>query len=363
MNIFKLANVMDKKMSPLQIEANLCTKIISHKSECHSCMEHCPTKSISIEKNEIVIDEHCLECGLCTTLCPTNAIYTQRPSLNQWISDTISTCKQNEKVYLHCDKVTLPAQDAVSVKISCLGGIPREAWLAISGECSGQLSIYHPADICQGCEISCGESVWRKEMQQGEAMSSRQLQITSTIEQPKQPAQYDQKRRAFFSSLFSEVKATHKLAVKEWLADDKVQTYQDKMKNDPVLRLEREWQNIANDVVEKITDEATYPYMTKRKVLLAEVRKNEALQSRCDIRLPEISPDCTLCGACALLCPTNALVLTRGEESESITLHPSRCVDCHLCEEICYFKSITLKNVANGGLLGGPTTLIKRSEG
>jgi ferredoxin len=113
-------------------------------------------------------------------------------------------------------------------------------------------------------------------------------------------------------------------------------------------------------VVEKITDEASYPYMTKRKVLLAELTKNEDMQKRCDVRLPENLPDCTLCGACALLCPTDALVLERSDEHESITFHPSKCVDCQLCEEICYFESITLKQVANGALMGGAVVLIEK---
>ncbi|WP_404328354.1 4Fe-4S binding protein [Mesobacillus maritimus] len=363
MNIFKLANGIDKKMSPLQVEANLCTHIISPRSECHRCVEHCPTNSISFNKNEIVIDEHCLECGLCTTVCPTNAILSQRPSLNQWISDTIRTCKQNEKVYLHCEKVKIPNQDVVTVKVSCFGAIPREAWLAISGECSDKLSIYHPDESCHECEVSTGERVWRKELQLGEAMSSRQLKICGAIEYPKQQVQYDQNRRSFFSTLFGEVKSTNKLAMKEWLAIDKIRTYQDKMKEEPVLRLEKEWQDVANDVVEKITHVASYPYMTKRKVLLEELTKNEVLQHRCDVRLPEISPNCTLCGACAILCPTDALVLERENGHEKITLNPSKCVDCQLCEEICFFESITLKHVANGALLGGPAVLVERDTG
>jgi hypothetical protein len=70
-------------------------------------------------------------------------------------------------------------------------------------------------------------------------MSSRQLQVSTTIEQRKQQVQYDQSRRSFFSTLFDEVKSTNKLAVKEWLASDKIRTYQDKMKEDPVLRLKK----------------------------------------------------------------------------------------------------------------------------
>jgi ferredoxin len=364
MNLFNLANVIEKKWSPVQLIPNLCTQIISPKSSCNRCIEYCPTNSICITREEIVIDDNCIHCGLCTTACPTNAILTQRPSFHPFTIDTIHQCKQNERVYLHCEKVEIPNPDIVSVSIPCLGAIPREAWLALSSECSDKLVIFHPGESCQQCEVTCGEHVWRKEKQLGEEMSSIKLRITSTIEKPKSQIQFDQKRRAFFSQLFSEVKTTNKLALKEWLANDKIQSYQEKIKDDPVQRIEKEWQGLANRVVEKITNEATFSYMSKRNFLLAEISKNESFGQRSDVRLPIILPECTVCGACALLCPTDALVIDRskGFGHETITLHPSKCVDCQLCEEVCYFEQIALQKVTNSTLFAEATILIENQQ-
>ena len=94
MDLFKWVNVLDKKMTSLSVEPNLCTHLISPKSTCHSCVEHCPTKSISFTKKKIEIDENCLECGLCSTVCPTNALLFNRPPLKQVIADLVHLCEQ-----------------------------------------------------------------------------------------------------------------------------------------------------------------------------------------------------------------------------------------------------------------------------
>ena len=53
MDLFKWVNVLDKKMTSLSVEPNLCTHLISPKSTCHRCVEQCPTKSISFTKKRL----------------------------------------------------------------------------------------------------------------------------------------------------------------------------------------------------------------------------------------------------------------------------------------------------------------------
>ncbi|MEY2193669.1 hypothetical protein AB7942_13155 [Neobacillus sp. BF23-41] len=86
--------------------------------------------------------------------------------------------------------------------------------MAISRVCDN-LFVYHPDESCHHCEVSQGEEVWRKELGAGEAMSGNKFLITARIQKSKQQPQYDLKRRAFFTSLFSEIKATNKLAILE----------------------------------------------------------------------------------------------------------------------------------------------------
>ena len=108
---------------------------------------------------------------------------------------------------------------------------------------------------------------------------------------------------------------------------------------------------MSNHIVEKMTNESAYPYMNKRALLLAQLQENETLQKQKDIRLPVITSDCNFCGACTILCPTDALKMETEHNRQSITLQPSKCVDCSLCEDICFTKSIGLQHQSNEMLL------------
>jgi len=63
-------------------------------------------------------------------------------------------------------------------------------------------------------------------------------------------------------------------------------------------------------------------------------------------RLPlfhlSVSEACTLCGACANLCPTSALRLSHDDHSTSLLFNSSLCVGCSTCAEKCPEKAITL---------------------
>ncbi|WHY88881.1 4Fe-4S binding protein [Neobacillus novalis] len=361
MNLFKLVNVIEKGMSTLNIEQNLCSRLISPKSTCQSCVANCPTNSITFKNNKIEVDDHCVECGLCTTVCPTSALSSQRPSLNQLVTTIIQMCGQNERVYLRCDKMQISDSEIAAVTVPCLGMIPREVWVTISSYCDN-LSIYQSEKSCRDCEISMGEVVWRKELRAGEAMSGKQLSVTSTIQPSRQKTQFNNSRRAFFTRLVSEIKTTNKLALREELGGSGVQSYQEKLQENHMIKVKKEWTAVTNRIVERVTNESVLPNINKRNLFLAEIQKNEDLKKRKDCRLPTILPDCNFCGACTILCPTSALTLENGNGVTMINLEPAKCVDCHLCEEICFFQHIFLQDELNGKLLAKTIVLaVKRN--
>lgn len=350
MNLFKWLNVIDQKMLSLKVEPNLCTHMISPKSTCQSCVESCPTKSISFSIKQIEIDENCLECGLCSTVCPTNAFALNRPPLKQVISELVHQCEQNEKVYLHCEKMTVSERDVTSLTVPCLGMIPREAWVTLMSKCQN-LTIYHSDTGCSNCEIITGERVWKKELHAGETMAGSSINITSNITYSTRQKPFDKDRRAFISSFFNEIKATNKLAFKELLGSSEVLSYQEKRQENTLSKVKRELEEVSQHLYEKMTDESALPYMNKRSFLLAQLQENESLQKQMDIRIPSITTDCNFCGACTILCPTDALKMETENNCQSITLQPAKCLDCSLCEDICFTKSIQLHHIQNGTLL------------
>ena len=358
MNILNWVKVIDKKISALSVENNLCTKIISPKSTCNHCIDQCPMKSISFTSNEIVIDDHCVECGLCSTVCPTGALTFNRSPLKEVIGELIHKCEQNDQVYLHCEKMPVSDRNLTTVTVPCLGMIPREAWVTVLNKCKN-LSIYHADRGCTGCEISTGGKVWKKELSSGERIAGSTIKISSTIISSSQQEEYDPDRRAFLSHVLKEFKTTNKLAFKEILGSSEVQSYQEKMQEDSLSKVKSGWGEVYNHLFEVVMKESAYPYMNKRGLFLAELQENKTLQKQKDTRLPIISADCNFCGACAILCPTNAMKMETKHDSPSITLQPYKCVDCHLCEDICFTKSIQLQPQPNVNLLQKRQVLVK----
>ncbi|WP_409275083.1 4Fe-4S binding protein [Neobacillus sp. SCS-31] len=360
MNLLTWVNVIDKKMTALSVEANLCTKLISPKSTCKSCVDHCPKTSISFANKDIVIADTCVDCGLCGTACPTGAITMNQPPLTQFVEEAIHKSERHDKVYLHCERTPVSKGRATTVAVPCLGMIPKEAWVTLLNKCKN-LSIYQPQQACAGCEISTGEKLWRRELQAGEAISCQKMKITSEISGSKESVDYNVERRDFLSALFKEIKSTNKLAVKEMLGgSNKIPTYQEKLQEDSKAKLLKEWNEVGSQFVEKMTNESVYPYMKKRSLFLAELQEREALRYQEDIRLPQINESCHFCGACAILCPTEALTMKTERGHQTITLLPYKCVDCSLCEEICYTKNIQLQQAKNRTLLENEITLVEK---
>ena len=171
--------------------------------------------------------------------------------------------------------------------------------------------------------------------------------------------EYDPDRRAFLSHVLKEFKTTNKLAFKEILGSSEVQSYQEKMQEDSLSKVKSGWGEVYNHLFEVVMKESAYPYMNKRGLFLAELQENKTLQKQKDTRLPIILDDCNFCGACAILCPTNAMKMETKHDSPSITLQPYKCVDCHLCEDICFTKSIQLQPQPNVNLLQKRQVLVK----
>lgn len=62
-------------------------------------------------------------------------------------------------------------------------------------------------------------------------------------------------------------------------------------------------------------------------------------------RLPAIRQieDCTLCGFCAQVCPTQALVVRETAAETGLVLAPAACVGCGKCEQVCDFDALHME--------------------
>jgi len=65
---------------------------------------------------------------------------------------------------------------------------------------------------------------------------------------------------------------------------------------------------------------------------------------------------CTMCGSCALACPSTALVLDRGDQT--LAVDSSRCVGCGRCVTVCPEAAVTVeRGIDIGSVVNGATPL------
>lgn len=361
MKILRLLDLVDKMLSNIHIEPNLCTKVISPLSQCSKCVDICPLDSIAINDTKIELDENCVNCGLCTAVCPTKALQLQKPSLNELVAEAKKKCETNGYIYIQCERNKIEENGVSTITVPCLGAVPKEIWMALATDCDN-LTIYNPESACSKCELTTGEEVWKKEVSLGKAFAGKEIPIHTQVKHKKKIAAYDVERRELFSTLFSEVKSKNKLAIKELLGASQTLSRREKYQNTPETKMKKEWEHFSKILAEKITNESSFPYMNQRKLFLKELKTNKQLQDRKDVLLPVMTEDCSYCSACAILCPTDALQKIENDGYTAMTLTPYKCIECNLCVDICYYKAVTLTEQKNRELFQEVKVLIKKEK-
>ncbi|MBS1252499.1 MAG: Selenate reductase assembly chaperone protein [Anaerolineales bacterium] len=64
---------------------------------------------------------------------------------------------------------------------------------------------------------------------------------------------------------------------------------------------------------------------------------------------------CALCGFCAQVCPTQALIVRETDAETGLVLIPSACVGCGKCERVCDFSALRLEEPSSDA--AGPVAL------
>lgn len=340
-HIKKLSNVLMKKIDKIEVEANKCLKVRAVTSSCSACMDVCPANSIEITQDSIEIKESCLDCGLCTTVCQTNALKWNHPPLFQLLNQLKRLSNSETEVYIACASSMKETVRSNVVEVPCLGMLPVEFWIS-TGLNVPKLKIIYQAECCDSCNITDGEKVFLEQKKEAEKAIHHTFPICFSINKVQVDGLIDHHRRRFLTSLMEEAKETNTITVKEVLEVDKTLTpfekferyYKQQHEMEEIVETAEE---IKNNVVGKLLKD-TVIYTDKRALLFQAFEKHPDLQEQMTFSIPEMKESCTRCGACAFLCPTDAIIM----DNKTMILSTNKCVSCGLCVEICYEKHIQL---------------------
>lgn len=341
--IKKMSNVLMKKIDKIEVDSNKCLKVRSVISSCQACMDVCPANSIQIKQDSLELEDTCLACGLCTAVCPTNALKWNDPPLIQLYNQLTRMLEKEQIVYVACSTSFQHNRNVNVMEVPCFGMLPTEFWVSL-GKYASYLRILHDSNHCTTCKIPNGENLFMEQLQKAERLLEISFQIVSTIheESENDVEEIDHNRRRFLSSIFEEVKETNTIAVKEALEVNKTLSPFEKFdryyqQQNEVEAIADEVNEIKETVVHQLLSDAV-THTDKRELLLNTFKKSDKLQAEMNFLMPEINENCTRCGACSFLCPTDALYA----DGKDIILGTSKCVSCQLCVEICYEKHISL---------------------
>lgn len=285
----------------LELTFERCVRTRSVAASCRTCVDICPTESVSLggprQSVEVALDT-CIECGLCQAACPTDAF--------QGVFDTAAFVASRPRE-VSCGRGGLPCVGALSSEELLTLAMAWGSLKVIARDCAagntGHERVRLAVEKARVFARAMGADValeWRDETslpKPGEAKSRRPS-----------PG-----RRQLLGLLVPKA-SPRKLKSPERLDVAAIRAV------GPTARRQRFLATLpptARPVVASLPGESVACLSTKK------IDRSS----------------CTACMSCVTSCPTGALVTARL--NQEIRFEARRCVNCHLCHDVCDPKAIT----------------------
>jgi ferredoxin len=334
-----MSNIFLKKMDKIEVEANKCLKIRAVTSSCTACKDVCPVDSIDITQDAVEIKDCCIECGLCTSVCQTNALKWIHPPHIQLLDRLKRLSDRENEVYIGCTTSIKGQVLSNVVEVPCLGMLPIEFWISSAVRIPNMV-IYYPPNDCDRCKTHEGATLFLNHKKKAEAVLDHTLSISASINKGEDDALIDHNRRRFFSTLMEEAKETNTITMREVMEVETTLSPFEKFdrhikQQTDIEELTKSATEMKDQLVDRLLNGSVI-HTDKRAMLLQAIEKDRSLPEKITFFIPKVEESCSLCGACAILCPTDAMIM----DEETLILSTDKCVSCGLCEEICYEKHI-----------------------
>ncbi len=356
----------------VDINEKRCVAVRNRNARCKKCVEVCPANAITVGANKISINHtECVACGICSRVCPTNALIAKNPSDEELMQGLEITSENTEgKIYIACARVaTLNHADTQKfVQVPCLSRVDEASLLLLASRRPSEITLIDGnCSTCKyrkrissinECVNTCNHAF---ELVDAPVRITKQTGFPQDIETMSDEEYFAQDRRLFFSSLGSNtIKTGSRLAkttIKQKLGE----------KN-----------NVAKSVISnlKVNDKGVIPQIESKRherildtlFSFAEesgrVEDETTFESKFFGVVSIEASKCRACSMCVTFCPTGAIVKPEDAESEAdknktsshinkkqekdvpyvLEFSPSKCVGCHLCENVCISRAIHVDN-------------------
>ena len=354
-DLAQLAQAMGKQHVFLAQER--CLPVRHRKARCRSCVEVCPAGAIEVSPNHIAVDHAaCVGCCACTTVCPTEALVPLEPpdvKLEADLETLLAEAKQKNlpegTVCIGCARKAArhEVDDQAFLEVPCLCRMHESTFLSLMAK--GATDIVLVDGNCRTCKLNaCGEVTDR--VVENVAALTASKGVHSAVRRssqfpegmpPYQAQALQASRRAFFTASADQGKNAAAKTARFFIRKE--------AKKDTTVAAVLDSFGLTQEEESKITEPQR---MTTLVDALYEVglEPSGMVDSRFFGSLDLRTVKCSLCGVCAVVCPTKALSRCSGEAASAsgkkafLSFWPSDCVQCHLCEDVCFRKCLTVNS-------------------
>ncbi|MDX9832658.1 MAG: 4Fe-4S binding protein [Anaerolineae bacterium] len=352
LSLEQIEGVVDTLQSRhLAIHRDRCSRQRHRHSTCNRCLEACPTGALTWDDGLEVDPELCVQCGICSAACPTGAIEALSPSHDELWVQTQKAAQERGWAGFVCSKAAVPPAGRQGlIEVSCLGRIDEA--LLVGAGAYGARSLWLVEGECAGCPLARGRQLLDGVIARSEALLQafgRSTEIMVGTDLPGELAAAGEQagrggvtRRGLFKTLVRETaRVGEATRVPQQVEEEEpeIRVYSDGL---PTALPEKRLLLVA--ALEHMGRPAETRFQAGEGGLWAGLK---------------FSSDCTACQMCAYFCPTGALLKAEHEGRVGVVYQVSRCVNCHLCSDICYQHAVLpLGEVDLGRIMDGDVELL-----
>lgn len=310
--------------APLGLRAAACLALRAPVVGCRSCVAACPGGRLSLGVGGPALAEGCDGCGRCAATCPTDALRT--PGFAVTVPAPAAT------VELDCWRVPATASSRHGLRVPCLGGLGAARLLEICAEAGGRPVRLLDRGFCDDCPNGGGAT------HPATAALEETRRLLAAVDVP--AAQHPQLAPA-------------PLAATERLAEPQGYGIEQRLDRRGFLGALSARSLAAADQIRPLglapadtppaaLRERTLPEERARLITaLRRLAPGAALPAGLFPAL-HASEACTDQRICAAACPTGALFGYERDDERGIAFLAAACVACGACARLCPEQALTL---------------------